>query len=94
MNNGNGEMTARLYQDETIKIITCRIHSGRSIGYHKHDTSDNINYVLSGQGKVICDGVEGILYSGTCHIFKKGFSHSIENTEDIDFILLTIVVEK
>ena len=47
------------------------IHIGGSIGLHKHETSDDINYVLSGIGKAICDGKEEILRKGTCHICKK-----------------------
>lgn len=93
MNNGTGMMSAKMYKDEEGKIIPARIHKGGSIGLHKHETSDDINYVLSGQGKAICDGKEEILKTGTCHICKKGSSHSIINTGEEDLVLLTIVVE-
>lgn len=49
-------MTAKMYMDEQGKIIPCSIQSGGSIGVHKHETSDDINYVLSGNGKATCDG--------------------------------------
>ena len=55
---------------------------------------DDINYVLSGNGKATCDGEEEILSPGTCHICKKGSEHSIENTGDEDLVLLTVVVER
>lgn len=32
----------------SAKIIHCSIHAGGAIGLHRHETSDNINYVLSG----------------------------------------------
>lgn len=48
MNNGTGLMTAKMYMDEQGKIIPCSIHPGGSIGLHRHETSDDINYVLSG----------------------------------------------
>ena len=51
-------MSARMYMDEQGKIIPTVIHAGGSIGMHKHATSDDINYVLSGTGKAICDGQE------------------------------------
>lgn len=51
MNNGTGRMTAKMYMDEEGKIIPCSIHIGGSIGLHKHETSDDINYVLSGNGR-------------------------------------------
>ena len=45
MNNGTGTMTAKMYMEEQGKIIPCAIHVGGSIGLHKHETSDDINYV-------------------------------------------------
>lgn len=94
MNNGTGMMTAKMYMDEQGKIIPCSIHVGGSIGLHKHETSDDINYVLSGNGKAICDGQEEVLSAGTCHICKKGSEHSIINTDSEDLVLLTVVVER
>lgn len=94
MNNGKGMMTAKMYMDEQGKIIHCSIHSGGSIGLHKHETSDDINYCLSGNGKAICDGKEELLTAGACHICKKGSQHSIINTGDEDLVLITMVVER
>ena len=94
MNNGTGRMTAKMYMDEEGKIIPCSIHIGGSIGLHKHETSDDINYVLSGNGKAICDGQEEVLSAGTCHICKKRSEHSIVNTGNEDLVLITIVVER
>ena len=94
MNNGTGEMSARMYMDANGKIIPWRIHAGGSIGNHKHETSDDINYVLSGCGKAVCDCEVEILTAGCCHICKKGSEHSIINTGDEDLCLLTVVVER
>lgn len=94
MNHGTGEMTAKLYADEYGKIIPSRIHPGGSIGPHRHETSDDINYVLAGTGRAVCDGEEELLTAGTCHICRKGSAHSIENTGGEDLVLLTVVVER
>ena len=94
MNHGTGTMTAKLYMDEKGKIIPCAIHKGSSIGLHRHETSDDINYVLSGTGIAICDGKEEMLNPGVCHICRKGSEHSITNTGEEDLVLLTIVVER
>lgn len=94
MNNGTGSMTAKMYVDEQGKIIPCTIHPGGSIGLHQHKTSDDINYILSGTGKSICDGKEELLSVGCCHICKKGSEHSIINTGEDDLVLLTVVVER
>ena len=49
MNDGTGEMTARMFMDEQVKIIPCRIHAGGSIGRHEHKTSD----VTYGRGRTV-----------------------------------------
>lgn len=79
---------------ENGKIIPCKIHPGGSIGTHRHDTSDDINYILSGNGTAICDGAEEELMEGVCHICKKSSEHSIINTGTEDLVMLTIVVER
>ena len=94
MNHGTGEMSAKMYMSKSGKIIPCRIHPQGSIGMHEHPTSDDINYILSGTGRAVCDGEEEILEPGTCHICKKGSKHSIVNTGNEDLVMLTVVVER
>ena len=94
INGGTGDMTVKMYTDAYGKIIPCHIHAGGSIGLHKHETSIDMNYVISGSGKAICDGKEEILKAGVCHICLGGSEHSIINTGDEDLILLTVVVEQ
>lgn len=94
MNNGTGEMTAKMYMNHGGKIIPCKIHPGGSIGLHKHETSDDINYILSGTGKAICNGQEEILTPKVCHICPKGSEHSIINTGNDDLVMLTVVIER
>lgn len=53
MNHGTGEMSAKMYMDNEGKIITSSIYVGGSIGIHSHATSDDINYILAGNGKAI-----------------------------------------
>ena len=92
MNSGSGTMTVRMHNDEKYRIITTAIHSGGMIGFHEQTTGDDINYVLSGIGKAVCDGVEEELKPGVMHICPKGSKHSIINTGTGDLVLLTIVV--
>lgn len=94
MNNGTGEMSAKMFMNEGGKIIPCCIHKGGSIGMHRQETGDDINYILSGTGKAIYDGVEETLVAGVCHICKKGSEHSIINTGEEDLVLLTVVVDR
>lgn len=94
MNDGTGVMTARMFNDEKYRIIPTHIHKGGSIGTHTPDSGDDINYILSGTGKAICDGKEEKLKAGVMHICPKGSEHSIINTGDEELVMLTIVVKK
>lgn len=94
MNGGKGEITAKMHVGQCGKIISSKLAKGSSIGLHTHTTSDDINYVIAGTGKAICDGREELLAAGTCHVCKKGSSHSIVNTGHDDLVLITVVVER
>ena len=61
---------------------------------HKHNTGDDINYVISGIGKALCDGKEELLSAGCCHICKKGSEHSIINTGHEDLVMITVVTKR
>ena len=58
MNGGTGEMTCRMYNDSNYRIIPTTIHPGGSIGFHPQNSGDDLNYIISGVGKAICDGTE------------------------------------
>lgn len=94
LNDGTGMMTVKMYNDESYRIIPTRIHKGGSIGIHTQNSGDDLNYIISGTGKAICDGEEEELKAGVMHICPKGSEHSIINTGDDDLVMLTIVVAK
>lgn len=94
MNNGTGEMTVRMYNDENYRIIPTVVHPGGSIGLHKQNSGDDMNYILSGAGMAICDGLEEELKPGVMHICPKGSEHSIINTGKEDLVMLTVVAAR
>ena len=94
MNGGTGEMTCRMFNDDSYRIIPTTIHPGGSIGSHKQESGDDLNYILSGKGKAICNGAEEELMPGVMHICPKGSEHSIINTGEEDLVILTVVVKK
>ena len=94
MNKGTGTISAKMYMDEQGKVISSIIPVGSSIGLHKHETSDDINYIISGIGEAICDGKIEYLKEGTCHICKKGSEHSITNVGKDDLVMITVIVER
>jgi len=94
MNDGTGTMSVRMYNDEKYRIIPTILHPGGSIGRHRQTSGDDMNYILSGTGMAVCDGVEEELRPGIMHICPKGCEHSIINTGDKDLVMLTIVVAR
>ncbi len=94
MNNGTGEMTCRMYNDEKYRVIPTAIHPGGSIGLHLQSSGDDMNYIISGTGKAVCDGNEEELKPGVMHICPKGSEHTIINTGDEDLTMLTIVAAR
>ena len=93
MNGGKGIIKSNMVFLPHGKIMYATIPPHSFIGEHKHETSDDINYVLKGHGKAICDNQEELLSPGICHICLKGSSHAIMNDSDEEMILLTIVSE-
>lgn len=94
MNRGTGEMSSRMFVMDDGKATLSRIHPGGSIGTHRHDNGEDMNYVLSGEGMASCDGRFEVLRPGCLHICPKGSEHSIRNTGDSDLVLLSITIER
>ena len=86
MDNGTGMMSARMYNDDSYRIIPTAIHPGGSIGNHKQNSGDDMNYIISETGKAFCDGVEEDLKPGVMHICPQGSEHSIINTGEEDLV--------
>ena len=89
--NGGGSVFANMVMTEDTRIILTRIPPGSSIGEHIQSTGDDVNYVLEGEGKAVCDGKEEILSPGVCHVCPKGSEHSIVNDGEADLLLFTTV---
>ena len=94
LNGGNGSVISRMFVDNNGKIMVCSIPPRASIGAHRQNTSSEYNFILSGNGKAICDGKEEILNAGDCHYCPKGSTHSIENTGDTDLVMYSVVAEQ
>lgn len=93
MNGGMGECRARMFMDPSGKIIWSVLPKGSSIGKHLQKTSNDVNYIISGECKAIDNGVEETLKAGDVHYCPKGHEHSIINIGNEDLVLLTVVTE-
>ena len=77
--DGEGEIRAKMFVDERNRILHGVLEPGCSIGYHAHETSSEIIYVLSGTGVVKVEDGEEPVKAGQCHYCPKGRSHSLIN---------------
>lgn len=93
LDGGAGEVFAKMTVNDYGRFIFCRIPPKATIGLHTQKGSTDINFVVSGTGKAICDGVEEPLTAGVCHICPCGAEHSIINTGDTDLVLYTAVAK-
>lgn len=65
---------------------------GCSIGLHAHDQEEEIYYILSGNGRVVDDGVESEVSAGDAVITGGGKQHSIENVGEDDLELMATIL--
>lgn len=101
-NGGEKEFAAHMLIDENNKILLGRLIPGASIGYHRHENSCEVIYILSGCGKALCNDAEtGIenaaeerLAAGDCHYCPEGHFHSLINDRDEDLVFFAIVPMK
>lgn len=91
MRGGEGEMITRMFVNEDTKIMYGRLTPGSTIGLHTHETDSEMFYILSGAGKVLCDGEYEPLAPGSCHYCAKGHQHSLINDGTEDLVLLAMI---
>lgn len=61
---------------------------GTYAGYHRHDGSGSIMYILSGKAEHFQEGERCILEAGDAILVKSGQAHAIRNVGDEDCRLL------
>lgn len=91
---GEKELTASMFADGAVRILKGRLAPGASIGLHRHETSSETIYVLSGAGRAVIDGVEERLRSDMAHYCPKGSEHTLVNDGDEDLVFFAVVPEQ
>lgn len=81
---GEGVTKTRIVNDGTNKIMLGTLEPGCTIGYHCHDTSSEIIYILSGLARCLYDNGEETLTPGQAHYCPKGHSHSLINASETE----------
>ena len=93
-NGGEGVFYAKIEDDGHNKILKGRLESGSSIGLHRHETSSEVIFILSGVGTMLLEGEEEILTPGVCHYCKKGCAHTLKNNGQEDLIFYAVVPQQ
>ena len=88
---GEKEMLSRAYDDSAHKIMLDTLHPGASIGFHKHEDSDEVIYVLEGEGKAIYNDRVERVYPGQSHYCPRDESHSLINDGDVPLKFFAVV---
>lgn len=88
-----GDMSIRTaeYMDDVNRIIKVTLLPGSSVGLHKHPTSSEVIFVISGVGSVVCDGEEEQLRAGLCSYCPVGSEHLIRNDGEDEFVYYAVV---
>lgn len=91
---GDGALVANIFLDEKNKILRGKLIPGATIGLHRHETSAEIIFIISGQGKAICDGVEELLSEGDCHYCPKGSEHCLMNHGEENLYFYAVIPQQ
>lgn len=88
---GENSIRTAEYMDDVNRIIKVTLFPGASVGLHKHPTSSEVIFVITGIGTVICDGVEEKLSAGLCSYCPVGSEHLIRNDGEDEFVYYAVV---
>lgn len=71
---------------------TITLAPGASIGPHEHTGETELFYFVSGTGRVYDDGEYYDVAAGDAMSTGNGHSHGVENTGDVDLVLVAVIV--
>ena len=91
---GKGCLRAAMHQDSQIKIMHGTLPPNCSIGQHRHWTSSELIYVLSGTATISFDDITEVVTAGQCHYCPVGHRHAMRNNGETDLQFIAVVPEQ
>lgn len=88
---GEGEALVRMHADDMGKVAQITLPVGASIGYHTHEDSYEVIYVLSGCGTCYDGDQVYPVSAGMVQYCPQHEGHSIVNTGTEDLRLLGVI---
>lgn len=72
------------------QVVLMSIPAGGEIGEEVHEATDQVLYLVEGNGKAVIDGDEQPFDEGDLILVKEGTKHNFINTGDEDLKIITI----
>lgn len=90
---GDGTVVFQFFKDERNKIFKVTINPGCSVGFHKHEGSQEIMFLLSGEATVFDDDKTYTLKEGQVTYCPDEHSHGVKNNTDKPVVLICSVTK-
>ena len=88
---GEGTIFSQMTDDGLNKFMIMKMPPNTSIGYHAHEGSSEIVYILEGEGKTNDNGTMIPIHAGMACYCPEGKEHQIINDSDKDLIFFGVV---
>jgi len=92
--DGPGEVKACIADHGGCRIIRFVIGPGSGIGWHVHEDSCEVMYLLEGRGTVTEESGSYPLLAGQSCYCPKGCGHSFQNDSGEDLVLFAVVPQQ
>jgi mannose-6-phosphate isomerase-like protein (cupin superfamily) len=85
--------TAEDFMTSLSVLALAVLHPGASVGYHLHDTTEELYIILEGNGVANVDGEERRVTRGDVVLTRPGHSHGLLNDTALHLTWVAVVAE-
>jgi mannose-6-phosphate isomerase-like protein (cupin superfamily) len=72
-------------QANNLSVCVIRVLPGEAVRpAHSHPNSEELIYIITGNGKVMIENEVGVVTAGSAILFEQGKIHMLKNTGDIE----------
>ena len=72
-------------QANNLSVCVIRVLPGEAVRpAHSHPNSEELIYIITGNGKVMIENEVGVVSAGSAILFEQGKIHMLKNTGDIE----------
>lgn len=78
-----------LATSEHTQVVIMNVNPGEDIGLETHDKEDQVLLLISGEGKVLLNGLESEFKTGDCVVVPAGTQHNFTTVGDKPMKIIT-----